>query len=100
MLKTVYAYWVYRRYKGAKPAFNLVIALGTESLERRFDAAFGVIRTESERNDPLSQRIQELESDFQKAFWVDDEARIERDHFERLLKEHGINPWEILGAND
>jgi hypothetical protein len=95
-LKAVYAYWVYRCYKGSKSAFNLVIALGTESLERRFDAAFSVTRTESERDKLLSQRIQELEADFQKAFWVDDEARIERDHYERLLREHGIDPWKIL----
>lgn len=100
LLKTVYAYWVYRCYKGSKPAFNLVIALGTESLERRFDAVFGVTRTESERNDLLSERIQELESDFRKAFWVDDEARIERDHYEQLLREYGIDPWEILGTDE
>lgn len=100
LLKVVYAYWVYRCYKGSKQAFNLVIALGTESLERRFDTAFGVTRTEGERNDLLSERIQELEADFREAFWVDDKARIERDHYERLLKEHGIDPWEILATND
>ena len=99
-LSAVYAYWVYRCYRGSKPAFNLVIALGTESLERRFDAAFGVTRTETERNELLSQRVQELEQDIQEAFWVDDEARIERDHYERLLRENGIDPWENPGARD
>jgi DNA-directed RNA polymerase subunit H (RpoH/RPB5) len=31
---------------------------------------------------------------------VDDEARIERDHYERLLREYGIDPWSIPGAED
>jgi DNA-directed RNA polymerase subunit H (RpoH/RPB5) len=26
---------------------------------------------------------------------VDDEARIERDHYEQLLREYGIDPWRI-----
>lgn len=99
-LNAVYAYWVYRCYRGSKPAFNLVIALGTESLERRFDSAFGVIRSETERNELLSQRVQELEQDIREAFWVDDEARIERDHYERLLRENGIDPWKFPGTGD
>jgi hypothetical protein len=47
-----------------------------------------------------SQRIQELEQDIREAFWVDDQARIERDHYERLLRENGIDPWGIPGANE
>jgi hypothetical protein len=31
---------------------------------------------------------------------VDDEARIERDHYERLLRENGIDPWKISGVGD
>jgi DNA-directed RNA polymerase subunit H (RpoH/RPB5) len=46
----------------------------------------------------LNQRVQELEQDIREAFWVDDEARIERDHYERLLRENGIDPWEIPGT--
>lgn len=65
-------------------AGEYVKGLATETLERRFDAAFGVTRTETERNELLSQRVQELEQDIREAFWVDDEARIERDHYERL----------------
>lgn len=38
----------------------------------------------TERNEILSQRVQELEQDIREAFWGDDEARIERDHYERL----------------
>jgi hypothetical protein len=58
-----------------------------ETLERRSDEAFGVIRTELERNELLSQRVQELERDISEAFWVEEEIRLERDHYERLLRE-------------
>lgn len=95
-LEIVYAYWVYRCSKGSKPAFNLLIALGVESLERRFDVAFGVARSEQERDQILSNRIQSLESTLNKlgeAYALDDVIRQERDRFEQLLREHGIDPW-------
>jgi len=99
-LDVVTAYWLTRAYKGNRKAFLLSWTLLTESLERRFDEAFGVTRTETERNELLSQRVQELERDIREAFWIDDEARIERDHYERLLRENGIDPWENPGARD
>ena len=99
-LEVVGAYWLWQAARGNKTALSLVMSLLTETLERRFDAAFGVTRTETERNELLSQRVQELEQDIQEAFWVDDEARIERDHYERLLRENGIDPWENPGARD
>jgi hypothetical protein len=58
-----------------------------ETLERRSDEAFGVIRTELERNELLSQRVQELERDISGAFWVEEEISLERDQYERLLRE-------------
>ncbi|MEG3991291.1 hypothetical protein QUA13_29930 [Microcoleus sp. S28C3] len=99
-LNVVTAYWLTRAYKGNRKAFLLSWALLTESLERRFDEAFGVTRTETERNDLLSQRVLELEQNIREAFWVEDEARAERDYFERLLRENGIDPWRIPGAED
>jgi cell division protein FtsB len=95
-LEVVVIYWVYQCYRGNKQAFNLLVALATESLERRFDVAFNVTRTEEERNDRLTQRIQQLESDIARlgeAFAMDDEIRRERDYFEQLLRERGIEPW-------
>ncbi|MEG4092785.1 hypothetical protein [Microcoleus sp. Pol12B4] len=99
-LNVVTAYWLTRAYKGNRKAFLLSWALLTESLERRFDEAFGVTRTETERNELLSQRVQELERDIREAFWVDDEARSERDYFERLLRENGIDPWRMPGGEE
>jgi len=58
-----------------------------ETLERRSDEAFGVIRTVLERNELLSQRVQELERDISEAFWVEEEIRLERDQYEWLLRE-------------
>ncbi|MEG4855631.1 hypothetical protein QUB10_32755 [Microcoleus sp. B5-D4] len=99
-LEIVGAYWLWQAARGNKTALSLVMSLLTETLERRFDAAFGVTRTETERNELLSQRVQELEQDIREAFWVDDEARAERDYFERLLKENGIDPWRIPGGEE
>jgi hypothetical protein len=97
-LEVVTAYWLSQAGEGNKQALTLVWALLTESLERRFDTAFGAIRTETERNERLAQRIQQLESDLNRlgeAFAVDDEVRRERDYFEQLLRERGIEPWSI-----
>lgn len=76
---------------------SLVWALLTETLEGRFDEAFGVTRTETERNEILSQRVQELEQDISEAFWVEDEARAECDYYEpdRAGKRH--RPLENSG---
>jgi hypothetical protein len=99
-LEVVAAYWLTQLSEGNKQALSLVWALLTETLERRFDEAFGVTRTEQERNELLSQRVQELEQDIREAFWVEDEIRIQRDHYEWLLREYGIDPWGIPGANE
>lgn len=97
-LDIAYAYWVYRCSKGNKKAFSLVIALGTETLERRFDAAFGVERTEDERNQILSDRVHQLEQDLEAlgdSYAIEDEIRRERDRFEELLRENGIDPYGL-----
>jgi hypothetical protein len=54
------ACWLWQAYRDNKAALALCVGLITESLERRFDEAFGVTRSR-ERNEILSQRVQELE---------------------------------------
>ena len=93
-MEVVTAYWLTQAGEGNKQALSLVWALLTETLERRFDEAFGVARTEQERNEILSQRVLELEQDIREVFWVDDEVRIE------LLQEYGIDPWTIPGGEE
>lgn len=95
-LEIVSAYWQWQSHRGNKKALALCIALMTETLERRFDTAFGVTRSEQERNERLQERIQQLETDLSnlgEAFAMDDQIRSERDYLERLLLQRGIDPW-------
>jgi len=96
-LEVVTAYWLSQAGEGNKQALSLVWALLTETLERRFDTAFGVTRTEEEHNQLLSQRVQRLERDLQilgDTFALEDDIRRERDYFERLLRDNGIEPYQ------
>jgi hypothetical protein len=46
----------------------------------------------------LQERIQQLETDLSnlgEAFAMDDQIRSERDYFERLLLQRGIDPWAL-----
>lgn len=106
-LEVVSAYWLFRAYQGSKDAFTLSWALITESLERRFDEAFGVTRTASERDDRLTIRIQQLTQDLarlgedfaidnvqllQLEAYRDDNQRLreESQRLRALLADHGI----------
>lgn len=99
-LEIVVLYWQWETFRGNKQAFLLVTSLAVETLEHRFDSAFGVTRTEPERNDRLIRRIQQLEQDLDRlgeGFTLDDLTRQERDHFEKLLRDNGIDPWGLPG---
>jgi excinuclease UvrABC helicase subunit UvrB len=99
-IEIVTKYWLWQLFRGNKKALALVDALTTETIERRFDAAFGVSRTEQERDDRLTSRIQQLEKDLTTlgdAFEVDNAQSLElqayRDEAQRLralLAENGI----------
>ncbi|WP_051041626.1 MULTISPECIES: hypothetical protein [Oscillatoriales] len=67
-LEVATAYWLTQAGEGKKQALSLVWALLTETLERRFDTAFSITRTEQERDELLSQRVQQLERDIREAF--------------------------------
>lgn len=95
------AYWFTQASKGDKQALSLVWALLTESLERRFDEAFGITRTEQERNESLSVRVQELERDLNAigdALELDNYQSVELQTYQeenqrlrRLLEENDIS---------
>lgn len=96
-LEVVTAYWLTRAYKGNKKAFVLSWALLTETLERRFDSAFNITRAESERDEILIQRAQQLEQDLAllgEAYALQDDERRELEIWRQLGEEQGINPWE------
>ena len=102
-LEIVSAYWQWQSHRGNKKALALCIALMTETLERRFDTAFGVTRTEQERNERLLERIRQIETELSRlgeAFAMDDQIRSERDYFERLLLQHGIDPWALPNTEE
>lgn len=102
-LEVVRKYWLWQVSRGNKQAIALVDALMAETIERRFDRAFGVTRAEQERDERLTGHIQQLERDLERlgeGFAIDDLIRQERDYFERLLKENGIEPWKAPNNDD
>lgn len=97
-LDIVYAYWVYRCFKGNQQAYALVVALGTETLERRFDRAFGISRAETEYNDRLIAYTRQLEAslaDLGEAYAVDDDVRRENEFLRQRLAELGVDPYAL-----
>jgi hypothetical protein len=97
-LEIVGAYWLWQSYRGNKKALSLCMALIIESLERRFDDAFGVVITEQERNRRLSQRNSQLERDLAKlgeGFAIDAESRRELNELKIWLRDHGIEPYGL-----
>lgn len=101
-LEVVVIYWVYQCYRGNKQAFSLLIALATESLERRFDNAFGVVRTEQEQNDTTTKRIKALEkalSNLGEGLAIDDDIRRELNELKTWLRDHAIDPYELPNSD-
>ncbi|WP_228052219.1 hypothetical protein [Nodosilinea sp. LEGE 07298] len=62
-LDVVSAYWLWEASKGNQQAIALCYALMTETLKRRFDAVFGVERSEGDRNALIAQRLERAEAD-------------------------------------
>lgn len=83
-LEAVTAYWVWQSHRGNKKALALVIALTTETLERRFDNAFGVERTEPEYNQRLSDRVKQLQGDMERLGDAYAEPDVQREYILRL----------------
>jgi hypothetical protein len=79
-LEIVSAYWQWQSHRGNKKALALCIALMR-----------------------LQERLQQLETELNRlgeAFAMDDQIRAERDYFERLLLQHGIDPWALPNTED
>ncbi|MFM7425035.1 MAG: hypothetical protein ACKO7W_08605 [Elainella sp.] len=99
-LEIVRKYWLWQAYRGNKQAMALVDALMAETLERRFDQAFGVSRSEEERNERLSERlVEQLETDLRAAFDYSTATQAENDYLIGLLRQHGIDPWALPGED-
>ena len=97
-LDVVSVYWLYQALRGNKLAIPLCVALITETLERRFDNAFGVERSDQDRDQRLSDRLQRLQQDLDRlgeGFALDDVIRQQNDHYEKWFSDRGINPWQF-----
>ncbi len=101
-LDVVTAYWLYQSSQGNQKALTLVWALMSEALECRFDDAFGVVRTEQERNDATTARIKALESDLAnlgEGFAIDADKNREIAYLTSLLKDNGIEPYGLPNSD-
>ena len=67
-LTDVFNFWLLFTMEGNRKALALVAACGVEALERRADNAFGVLRTEQERNERFVTRRDSILS---RTFWTD-----------------------------
>ncbi|MEL6383825.1 MAG: hypothetical protein AAFQ89_15495 [Cyanobacteria bacterium J06626_18] len=101
-LEIVTAYWVWQCFRGNKQAIALVMALATEALDRRFDAAFGVTRSEAEYDERFSDRVGRLQRDLatlSEAYAEPDLLREENDRLRDQLRQNGIEPWSIASGD-
>ena len=95
-LEVVTAYWIWQTFRGNKKAIALVMALGTETLERRFDNAFGVERSEEDYNTMLFKRVESLETDIGEAYIVADDIARENKELWFYIKEQGLpGPYSL-----
>ena len=90
-------YWYYQAKRGNKDAEALVIACLVDSLIRRADDAFGVVRTEAEYNDRLRSLETQLAT-LGENYAIDDDARetaaiawAENKRLRELLEENSID---------
>ena len=95
-LPVVTAYWFNQAIQGNQQASALVWAMLTETLERRFDQAFGVTRAEEDWDKRLNDRIiAQLETDLSFAMAETDIATYREKLLEDQLRQNGIEPWAM-----
>jgi hypothetical protein len=88
-------YWLWQSSRGNKQAVALVDAWLEETLERRFDAAFGVERSEGDRNALLTQQFQADLSALGEAYAEPDDLREQVAQLEQQLRDAGLEPWQL-----
>lgn len=97
-LEVVAVYWVWQASRGNKTALALTVAMVTETLERRFDVAFGIAHSEDARNQRLSERLSNRDLEALGILLAeDDDLRRENVELRRLLAENGLDPYALPG---
>ena len=95
-LEVVTAYWQWQSHRGNKKALALCLALMTETLERRFDNAFSVERSEDEYNAMLFKRVESLETDVGEAYAVADDMARENEELWFYIREQNLpGPYSL-----
>ncbi|MEM1309856.1 MAG: hypothetical protein AAGF98_10280 [Cyanobacteria bacterium P01_H01_bin.153] len=101
-VEAVNAYWHWQSYRGNRTALALCMALSAESIDRRFDAAFGISRSEAEYNQQLAARLQQTQQQLallSDAYAEPDVLREKVSRLEEQLRQAGIEPWQIEGGD-
>ena len=100
-LEVVAVYWIWQASRGNKTAIALNVAMVSETLERRFDAAFGVARSEEERDQRLSDRLsnRDLEA-IGLLLAEDDDLRRENAELREQLIKLGEDPYQLPGSEE
>lgn len=102
-IEAVNAYWHWQSHRGHKKALQLCMALSAESIERRFDTAFGVPRSEDEYNQQLAARLQQTEQQLallSDAYAEPDLLREENERLREQIRQLGGEPFEHLPPED
>lgn len=102
-LRVVSKYWLWQATRGNQNAVALVSALLEEGIERRFDAAFGVERSEEDRQARLTERMDVSREEFEAladAYAEPDLLRLENEQFRQQLKDAGIEPWQMPSTEE
>lgn len=95
-LEVVSVYWAWQSSRGNKTALALTVAMVIETLERRFDAAFGIERSESERDQRLSDRLSDRDLEaIGMLLAEDDDLRRENTELRRRLTDLGEDPYAL-----
>lgn len=98
-LDVVSAYWLWHSSRGNKQALALSMALILETLERRFDSAFGVERSEGDRDTLLASRVESLETDINQAYVAADDIQNENTILWQYIKDNNL-PGPYLLPDD
>ena len=102
-LSEVSAFWLWESHRGNKKALALCHALMMETLERRFDSAFGVTRSEEERQARLTERMDVSREEFEALAESIAEPDILREHVSRLeaqVRRLGEEPLQLPAPED
>jgi hypothetical protein len=99
-LEAVIAYWQWQSHRGNKTALNLCVALSLETLERRFDAAFGVERSEQDRDERLASTLEQMEGYLKGAMDYEVLAQAESQYLRNWITQMGYDPDDLPDPSD